>query len=147
MIVSVITGQPILAGPLLMDTTAINGEPKLQDASNLDGTVWPGVDDGRAQFKKGSLSADSLQRTGTKYAGAPVITETKNRTWAPMLGGALAFGLLSWLQFDRASDNEAEAALNREHGQLSRAKSSTTKPTAAASMAGPQPFSPPASSG
>ena len=34
----------------------------------------------------------------------------------------LPFGLLSWLQFDRASDNEAEAALNRDHGQLSRAQ-------------------------
>ena len=67
MIVSVIMGQPILAGPLSMDTTTINGDPKLQDASNLDEAVWPGVDDGRAQSKKGSLSADSLQRTGTKY--------------------------------------------------------------------------------
>ena len=39
-----------------------------------------------------------------------------------MLGGALAFSLLSWQQFDRASDNEAEAALNLEHGQLARAQ-------------------------
>ena len=39
-----------------------------------------------------------------------------------MFGGALAFGLLSWLQFDRASDHETEAALNREHGQFSRAQ-------------------------
>ena len=120
-----IIGQPILAGPLSMDTTAINGDPKLQDASKRDEAVWPGMDDGRAQFKKGSLSADSLQRTGTKYVGAPVITDTKSRTkgWARgMLGGALALGVLSWLQFDRASDNEAEAALNRQHGQFARAQ-------------------------
>ena len=125
MIISMIIGQPILAGPLSMDITTINGDPKLQDASNLDEAVWPRVDDGRAQFKKGSLSADSLQRTGTKYVGAPVITDTKSRTkgWARgMLGGALALGVLSWLQFDRASDNEAEAALNRDHGQLARAQ-------------------------
>ena len=38
------------------------------------------------------------------------------------MGGAVAFGLLSWLQFDRASDNEQEAELNREHQQLSRAQ-------------------------
>ena len=53
--------------------------------------------------------------------GAHTITVTEF-PYISFLGGALAFGLLSWLQFDRASDNEAEAALNREHGQLSRAQ-------------------------
>ena len=53
--------------------------------------------------------------------GAHTISVTEF-PYISFLGGALAFGLLSWLQFDRASDNEAEAALNREHGQLSRAQ-------------------------
>ena len=53
--------------------------------------------------------------------GAHTISVTEF-PYISFLGGALAFGLLSWLQFDRASDNEAEAALNREHGQESRAQ-------------------------
>ena len=36
--------------------------------------------------------------------------------------GALAFSLLSWQQLGQASDNEAEAVLNREHGQEARAQ-------------------------
>ena len=36
--------------------------------------------------------------------------------------GGLAFSLLFWWQFDRASDYETEANLNREHGQFSRAQ-------------------------
>ena len=47
--------------------------------------------------------------------GAQNITVTEF-PYISFLGGAVAFSLLSWLQFDRASDNDAEAALNREHG-------------------------------
>ncbi len=122
MTIFVMMGQPILAGPLSMDTIAVNGDPKLQDASNLDGTAvaWGGRGD--------SSSVDGLQRTGTKYVNAPAqnaerIQVIKGTNWTRILfGGTLAFSLLSWQQFDRASDNEAEAALNREHGQLSRAQ-------------------------
>ena len=53
--------------------------------------------------------------------GAQTISVTEF-PYISFLGGALAFSLLSWLQFDRASDNEAEAALNRLHGQLARAQ-------------------------
>ena len=53
--------------------------------------------------------------------GAQNITVTEF-PYISFLGGAVAFSLLSWLQFDRASDNDAEAALNREHGQLARAQ-------------------------
>ncbi len=53
--------------------------------------------------------------------GAKTITITEF-PYISFMGGAVAFGLLSWLQFDRASDNEQEAELNREHGQLSRAQ-------------------------
>ena len=58
--------------------------------------------------------------------GAQTISVTEF-PYISFLGGALAFGLLSWLQFDRASDNEAEAALNREHGQEARAQKLTDK--------------------
>ncbi len=53
--------------------------------------------------------------------GAKTITITEF-PYISFMGGAVAFGLLSWLQFDRASDNEQEAELNREHQQLSRAQ-------------------------
>ena len=64
---------------------------------------------------------DKIITLGSLGGGAQTITVTEF-PYISFLGGALAFGLLSWLQFDRASDNEAEAALNREHGQLSRAQ-------------------------
>ena len=38
------------------------------------------------------------------------------------LGGTVAFGLLSWLQFDRASDKDKDADLNRESGLEARAR-------------------------
>ena len=44
--------------------------------------------------------------------GAQTITVTEF-PYISFLGGALALSLLSWLQFDRASDNENEAKLNR----------------------------------
>jgi hypothetical protein len=53
--------------------------------------------------------------------GAKTITVTEF-PYISFMGGAVAFGLLSWLQFDRASDNEQEAELNRVHQQLSRAQ-------------------------
>ena len=64
---------------------------------------------------------DKIITLGSLGGGAQTITVTEF-PYISFLGGGLAFGLLSWLQFDRASDNEAEAALNREHGQLSRAQ-------------------------
>lgn len=101
MIVSVIMGQPILASPLSMAQWRLTGDPNLL---------------GRFQY------------AGTKYVGAPTIQEAKGpnrtRTWMRRLGvcGALAFSLISWGQFDRASDYEAEANLNRAHGQFPRAQ-------------------------
>jgi len=37
------------------------------------------------------------------------------------LGGTVAFGLISWLQFDTASDRDAEAKINAENGVEGRA--------------------------
>tara|TARA_B100001250_G_scaffold359744_1_gene336788 strand:- start:3800 stop:4375 length:576 start_codon:yes stop_codon:yes gene_type:complete len=54
-------------------------------------------------------------------AGAKTIS-VKDYPYISFMGGAVAFGLLSWLQFDRASDNEKEAILNRTHDQFARAK-------------------------
>ena len=107
MIVLSIIGQPILASPLSMAQWRSTGDPNL-----LGDTV------------QSSWDHDGLRWTakGHKYVDGPVmIKEDRTMVWIGT-GGALAFGLLSWLQFDRASDNEAEAALNREHGQESRAQ-------------------------
>jgi len=37
------------------------------------------------------------------------------------LGGTVAFGLISWLQFDTASDRDAEAKINADNGVAGRA--------------------------
>ena len=37
------------------------------------------------------------------------------------LGGTVALGLISWLQFDTASDRESEAKINEQNGLLARA--------------------------
>ena len=95
MIISVIMGQPVLAGPLSMAQWRLTGDPKLL---------------GRFQY------AD------TKYVGAPTMQKAKS-PWVKLgYAGALAFSLLSWQQLGQASDNEAEAKLNREHGQEARAQ-------------------------
>ena len=103
MIVSVIMGQPILAGQLSMAQWRLTDDPKL-DASNL--------------LPLNNVYVPAIQKNRTRVW---VIQKNRTRVWM-MLGGAAVFGLLSWLQFDRASANEAEAVLNREHGQLSRAQ-------------------------
>ena len=64
---------------------------------------------------------DKLVTLESLGGGARNITVTEF-PYISFLGGAVAFSLLSWLQFDRAADNGAEAALNREHGQLARAQ-------------------------
>ena len=38
------------------------------------------------------------------------------------LGGTVAFGLLSWLQFDKASDKDSEADLNDQNQLFNRAR-------------------------
>ncbi|MEE3235459.1 MAG: hypothetical protein VX294_14935 [Candidatus Latescibacterota bacterium] len=45
-------------------------------------------------------------------AGAKTIS-VKEYPYISFLGGAIACGLMSWLQFDRASDADAEAKLNK----------------------------------
>ena len=55
---------------------------------------------------------DKLVTLESLGGGARNITVTEF-PYISFLGGAVAFGLLSWLQFDRASNYEAEAELNR----------------------------------
>ena len=43
------------------------------------------------------------------------------------LGGTLAFGLLSWLQFDTASDRKREAATHEENELFARARELRSK--------------------
>ena len=72
-------------------------------------------------FSFDKTDIDKLVTLESLGGGARNITVTEF-PYISFLGGAVAFSLLSWLQFDRAADNEAEAALNREHGQLARAQ-------------------------
>ena len=57
---------------------------------------------------------DKLVTLESLGGGARNITVTEF-PYISFLGGAVAFSLLSWLQFDRASSKEADAATNRLH--------------------------------
>jgi len=53
--------------------------------------------------------------------GARTVTVTEF-PYISFLGGAVAFSLLSWLQFDRASDKEEDAQRHRDAGLTTRAE-------------------------
>jgi hypothetical protein len=52
---------------------------------------------------------------------APIVTALEF-PYISFLGGTAAFSLLSWLQFDRASDKRADARLNADSGLAARAR-------------------------
>ena len=52
---------------------------------------------------------------------------TTDYPYISLMGGSLAFGLLSALQFDTAADRTREAAVNEENGLLERAKDLRSK--------------------
>ena len=54
--------------------------------------------------------------TVDSLGGTARTIEATEFPYISFLGGTVAFGLLSWLQFDRASDKESKADLNRQHG-------------------------------
>ena len=119
--------QPVMA---LAETEPIAGADTrlyLADGSLVEGNLIEKAQDlviMRVNDKIFTFDKTEIDKIITLEAlggGAHTISVTEF-PYISFLGGALAFGLLSWLQFDRASDNEAEAALNREHGQLSRAQ-------------------------
>jgi hypothetical protein len=76
------------------------------------------VEDKIFTFDKSEI--DKIITLESLGGGAKNITVTEF-PYISFLGGTIAFSLLSWLQFDRASDNAAEADLNREHKQPNRA--------------------------
>ncbi len=70
----------------------------------------------RVQKKIFTFEYDQIEKIVTLESlggGAKTIT-VKEYPYISFLGGAIACGLMSWLQFDRASDAEAEADLNKE---------------------------------
>tara|TARA_B100000902_G_C27303967_1_gene914356 strand:- start:1288 stop:1869 length:582 start_codon:yes stop_codon:yes gene_type:complete len=72
----------------------------------------------RVQKKIFTFEYDEIEKIVTLEslgAGAKTIS-VKEYPYISFLGGAIACGLMSWLQFDRASDADAEAKLNREFG-------------------------------
>ena len=47
--------------------------------------------------------------------GQARVVEVREFPYISFLGGTVALGLISWLQFDTASDREAEAEINRQN--------------------------------
>ena len=121
--------QPILALAETGPTPIAGADTRLYlaDGSLVEGTlierdrdlVILRVNDKIFTFDKTEI--DKIITLESLGGGAQTITVTEF-PYISFLGGALAFSLLSWLQFDRASDNRAEAALNRDHNQPARAK-------------------------
>ena len=119
--------QPLLA---LAESTPVAGADTriyLGDGSLVEGTLIEKDKDlviirvKEKIFTFDKTEIDKMVTLESLGGGAKNITVTEF-PYISFLGGAVAFSLLSWLQFDRASDNEAEAELNREHGQLARAQ-------------------------
>ncbi|MEW6749542.1 MAG: hypothetical protein AB1505_01010 [Candidatus Latescibacterota bacterium] len=60
--------------------------------------------------------------TVTSLGGEARTIAVTEFPYISFLGGTVAFGLLSWLQFDRAADKENDADRNRRFGLEARAK-------------------------
>ena len=119
--------QPLLA---LADPVPIAGADTrlyMADGSLVEGTLLEKDNDlvvvrvKEKIFTFDKTDIDKMVTLESLGGGARSITVTEF-PYISFLGGAVAFSLLSWLQFDRASDNETEADLNREHGQVARAQ-------------------------
>ena len=50
--------------------------------------------------------------------GQARVVQVREFPYISFLGGTVALGLISWLQFDTASDREAEAEINRQNTDL-----------------------------
>ena len=50
--------------------------------------------------------------------GQARVVKVREFPYVSFLGGTVALGLISWLQFDTASDREAEAEINRQNTDL-----------------------------
>ena len=111
--------DPAIAGPdtriYLADGTVVQGNL----VEKTDELVIVRVDHQIFTFDLGEV--DNIVTIDSLGGAARTVTVTEF-PYISFLGGAVAFSLLSWLQFDRASDKEQEADLNLEHGQLGRSE-------------------------
>ena len=110
------------AGPERADTRLYLGDGTLVEGNLVEKgaeLIIMRVDEKIFTFERTEI--DKIVTLESLGGGAKTITITEF-PYISFMGGAVAFGLLSWLQFDRASDNEQEADLNREHQQLARAQ-------------------------
>jgi hypothetical protein len=111
--------DPAIAGP---DTRLY-----LTDGTLIQGHLIERTDElfiirvGEEIFTFERLEVGNVVTINSLGSAARTITVTEF-PYISFLGGTVAFGLLSWLQFDRASDHETEADLNRENELDSAAK-------------------------
>ena len=105
--------QPPVSGP---DTRLY-----LADGSLVEGHLVEKTDDliiiqvKKQIFTFERLEVDKIVTVDSMGGGARTITVTEF-PYISFMGGTVAFSLLSWLQFDRASDKENDAKVNRDHG-------------------------------
>ena len=105
--------EPAIAGP---DTRLY-----LADGTLIQGHLIERTEElfiikvGEEIFTFESLEVEKFVTIDSLGSSARTITVTEF-PYISFLGGSVAFGLLSWLQFDRASYHAAEADLNRENG-------------------------------
>ncbi len=120
-------GQTLPVAAQTADPERADTRVYLEDGTLVEGTmvekgaelIIMRVDQKVFTFERTEI--DKIVTLESLGGGAKTITVTEF-PYISFMGGAVAFGLLSWLQFDRATDNDKEADLNREHGQLSRAQ-------------------------
>ena len=64
-----------------------------------------------------TFDVDQISKVVTleSLGGQARIVEVREFPYISFLGGTVALGLISWLQFDTASDRDAEAELNRDN--------------------------------
>ena len=108
--------QPPISGP---DTRLY-----LADGSLVEGQLIEKTDDliiirvKNQIFTFERLEVDKIVTVDSLGGGAQTISVTEF-PYISFLGGTVAFGLLSWLQFDRASDKDSEAKRNEEFAKQS----------------------------
>ena len=133
----------------LIVVTCLALQPAVLQAQNspdtrvylADGTVVMGQllnrDDDLVILRSGdgeihTFDVDQISKLVTldSLGGRAHIVQVREFPYISFLGGTVALGLISWLQFDTASDREAEAEINRQNtsdldegaGLLSRAE-------------------------
>ncbi len=91
-----------------------------------DGTVVMGQllnrDDDLVILRSGdgeihTFEVDQISKVVTleSLGGRAHVVQVREFPYISFLGGTVALGLISWLQFDTASDREAEAEINRKN--------------------------------